>query len=77
MRIIVTGGAGFIGSALVRMIIDESGYEVLNVDKLTYAGHLESLKSVSDSDRYDFEQIDICDAESLNQFFKEFQQSCI
>lgn len=77
MKIIVTGGAGFIGSALVRMIINETDHEVLNIDKLTYAGHLESLESISDSDRYQFEQVDICDAEEINRIFNEFQPDVI
>ncbi|MAO65701.1 MAG: dTDP-glucose 4,6-dehydratase [Balneola sp.] len=76
-KIIVTGGAGFIGSALVRMIINETDHEVLNIDKLTYAGHLESLESVSDSDRYQFEKVDICDAEEINRIFNEFQPDAI
>ncbi|MGL5792085.1 MAG: NAD-dependent epimerase/dehydratase family protein, partial [Plesiomonas shigelloides] len=54
--ILVTGGAGFIGSAVVRHIIQDTPYQVVNLDKLTYAGNLESLNSVSDSPRYQFEQ---------------------
>ncbi|MBD3614980.1 MAG: dTDP-glucose 4,6-dehydratase [Gracilimonas sp.] len=77
MKIIVTGGAGFIGSSLLRMIIDETEHEVLNIDKLTYAGHLESLESISKSNRYQFEQVDICDAEEINRIFNEFQPSVI
>ena len=77
MKIMVTGGAGFIGSALVRMIINETDYEVLNIDKLTYAGHLESLESITDSDRYQFKQVDICDAEIINRIFDEFQPDAI
>lgn len=77
MKIIVTGGAGFIGSALVRMIVNENNYKVLNVDKLTYAGHLKSLEGVSNSDRYQFEQVDICDAEEINRIFNEFQPDAI
>jgi len=76
-KIIVTGGAGFIGSALVRMMINETDYEVLNIDKLTYAGHLESLESIVDSDLYQFKQVDICDAEEINRIFKEFQPDAI
>ena len=77
MKIIVTGGAGFIGSSLIRMIINETEHEVLNIDKLTYAGHLESLESILDSNRYQFEQVDICNAEEINRIFNEFQPDAI
>jgi len=77
MKIIVTGGAGFIGSALVRLIINHTEHKVLNIDKLTYAGHLESLESISDSDRYQFEQIDICDASDVSRIFNEFHPGAI
>ncbi|MBK5264682.1 MAG: NAD-dependent epimerase/dehydratase family protein, partial [Alphaproteobacteria bacterium] len=60
MRIIVTGGAGFIGSALVRYLVLEKGYDVLNIDKLTYAGNLASLKLVEGRNGYQFLQADIC-----------------
>ena len=60
MKILVTGGAGFIGSALVRYIINNFGDSVINVDKLTYAGNLESLQSVAENERYFFEHVDIC-----------------
>lgn len=63
--IIVTGGAGFIGSALIRFIIHETDYKVVNVDKLTYSGNLESLGSIDHNIRYSFEQIDICDSSKL------------
>jgi len=65
MKIIVTGGAGFIGSAVVRALLREEGVEVVNLDKLTYAGNLESLSSVSASPRYSFAHMDICDAGSV------------
>ncbi|WP_406672647.1 dTDP-glucose 4,6-dehydratase [Natronospira sp.] len=73
MKIVVTGGAGFIGSALIRMIINETDHEVLNIDKLTYAGNLESLEPVSNSDRYHFEHVDICDNDDIRRIFNEFQ----
>ncbi|MCO6550202.1 MAG: dTDP-glucose 4,6-dehydratase [Gilliamella sp.] len=66
MKVIVTGGAGFIGSAVVRHIIEQTNDEVLVIDKLTYAGNLESLDSVSENKRYHFKQIDICDRKELN-----------
>ncbi len=61
MKILVTGGAGFIGSAVIRHIINNTEDSVVNVDKLTYAGNLESLSDVMDSERYVFEKVDICD----------------
>ena len=61
MRVLVTGGAGFIGSAVVRHLILERGYEVLNVDALTYAGNLESLRAVAESPHYSFLKASICD----------------
>src|SRR5690625_5061609 len=76
-RILVTGGAGFIGSAVVRHIIQDTDDEVINVDKLTYAGNLESLASVADNPRYRFEQVDICDREAIDRVLNEHQPDAI
>lgn len=73
MRILVTGGAGFIGSAVVRRLIDHTDHEVLVFDKLTYAGVLGSLESVSDSPRYQFVKADICDAEAVKTALRTFR----
>ena len=77
MKIIVTGGAGFIGSAVIRHIISNTDDEVLNIDKLTYAGNLESLRDIAQSARYNFQQIDICDKEALEQAFNSFQPNLV
>jgi dTDP-glucose 4,6-dehydratase len=70
LNILITGGAGFIGSALIRYLINETAHRVVNVDKLTYAGNLESLVSISDNPRYVFERVDICDGQALTQLFE-------
>jgi len=75
--LLITGGAGFIGSAVVRQLINETDYKVVNVDKLTYAGNLQSLVSVSSNPRYKFEQVDICDAAEVNRVFREHQPDAI
>jgi nucleoside-diphosphate-sugar epimerase len=72
VNILVTGGAGFIGSAVVRHIIANTQDTVINVDKLTYAGNLESLTAVADSSRYHFRQVDICDRAAVDAVFAEF-----
>ncbi|TDR87326.1 dTDP-glucose 4,6-dehydratase [Enterovirga rhinocerotis] len=76
-RILVTGGAGFIGSALVRHLVRESSYRVLNLDKLTYAGTLTSVEEVSGDPRYSFVQADICDADALARIFGEFDPDIV
>lgn len=73
MRVIVTGGAGFIGSALVRHLVLEKGYEVLNVDALTYAGYLPSLKAVEGKSGYDFLHANICDRAAMDQAIAGFR----
>ena len=73
MRILVTGGAGFIGSALIRCLMKDTGNEVVNVDKLTYAGNLDSLAGSVEDSRYFFEQIDICDAPEIKRLFNKYQ----
>ncbi|HHL2731103.1 TPA: dTDP-glucose 4,6-dehydratase [Yersinia enterocolitica] len=76
-RILVTGGAGFIGSAVVRHIIDGTSDSVVVVDKLTYAGNLESLAVVAHSERYAFEQVDICDRAELDRVFAQYQPDVV
>ncbi|MCC5824594.1 dTDP-glucose 4,6-dehydratase [Alkalimonas sp.] len=76
-RILVTGGAGFIGSALVRHLINNTSYQVLNVDKLTYAGNLASLQSIAAHPRYQFVQADICDQARMQQLLQQFQPDII
>ncbi|MBA5237313.1 dTDP-glucose 4,6-dehydratase [Pectobacterium aroidearum] len=76
-RILITGGAGFIGSALVRYILTETQDSVVIVDKLTYAGNLSSLAPVADSERFAFEQVDICDRAELDRVFKTYQPALV
>nr|WP_091340901.1 dTDP-glucose 4,6-dehydratase [Alkalimonas amylolytica] len=76
-RILVTGGAGFIGSALVRYLMNSTTHQVLNVDKLTYAGNLTSLQSIADNPRYQFVQADICDQVRMEQLLLQFQPDII
>lgn len=77
MKILVTGGAGFIGSAVVRYIIENTNDSVVNIDKLTYAGNLDSLSEVSTNSRYDFEKIDICDKIGLERVFNQYQPDVV
>ncbi len=77
MKILITGGAGFIGSAVIRHIIQDTGDRVINVDKLTYAGNLESIAMVSGSERYAFAQVDICDRPALDRVFAEHQPDAV
>lgn len=77
MRILITGGAGFIGSALVRHLLNETDHEVLNLDKLTYAGNLESLASIEDHPRYRFLKADIADSEAVSRALAQFQPDAI
>ncbi len=76
-RILITGGAGFIGSAVVRHIIDNTEDSVVVVDSLTYAGNLASLAPVADSSRYAFEQVDICQRGALDRVFEQYQPDCV
>ncbi|WP_040726096.1 dTDP-glucose 4,6-dehydratase [Thiomicrorhabdus sp. Kp2] len=75
--ILVTGGAGFIGSAVVRELIKHSSHDVVNVDKLTYAGNLDSLSTVDQNPRYQFEQVDICDASEVKRVFEQHQPDIV
>ena len=77
MRILVTGGAGFIGSTVIRHIIENTEDSVINVDKLTYAGNLESLSSVTNNSRYSFEQVDICNRKALDEILEKYQPQVI
>src|SRR5215469_8461577 len=76
-RILVTGGAGFIGSALCRHLIAHTNAEVINLDKLTYAANLDSLASISAHDRYRFERSDICDTAALRRIFAEHRPDAL
>ncbi|MCK1735560.1 dTDP-glucose 4,6-dehydratase [Bradyrhizobium sp. 138] len=77
MRVLVTGGAGFIGSAVCRQLVSEVGVSVVNVDKLTYAANLASLASIDGTSRYRFEQHDICDQEAITRLFYMWEPSAV
>ena len=76
-KFMITGGAGFIGSSLIRFLINNTDHQILNFDKLTYASNLQSLKEVSINPRYQFFQGDICDKKSVSKLFKEFQPDIV
>ena len=77
MKVIITGGAGFIGSAVIRHILANTRFEVVNVDKLTYAGNLDSLGDIGSSKRYFFENIDICDEVGLSKVFDKHKPDAV
>tara|TARA_B110000114_G_scaffold182024_1_gene220532 strand:+ start:584 stop:1612 length:1029 start_codon:yes stop_codon:yes gene_type:complete len=77
MNIIITGGAGFIGSTLIKYIISNSNDSILNIDNLTYAGNLKSLASVKDSDRYSFSKTNICSTNEIRDLFKSFKPDAV
>jgi len=77
MRFLITGGAGFIGSAVIRHIINNTEHGVINVDKLTYAGNLESLESIKNNARYAFEQVDICNTNEIKRVFNEHRPDIV
>ena len=77
MKFLITGGAGFIGSAVVRTLVTETDHEVLNFDRLTYAGNLESLLSIQNSKRYEFVRADICDRAAIDSVLRRFQPDIV
>lgn len=77
MKILITGGAGFIGSAVIRHIINYTEHQVLNIDKLTYAGNLESLAEIEKNPRYFFESLDICNTAAIESAFNRFQPNLV
>ena len=77
MKILITGGAGFIGSALIRYLINHTEHAVINVDKLTYAGNLDSLADIENNSRYHFEQIDICNRDGIDRLLTHYQPDAI
>ena len=77
MNIVVTGGSGFIGSALVRAAINSGAFNILNIDKLTYAANQDSLASIAESCRYTFKHVDVCDAVRLRSIFNDFKPDAV
>ena len=76
-RILITGGSGFIGSALIRYIINQTQDSVINIDKLTYAANQSALKEVENNPRYAFEQLDICDLKAIERVFEKYQPDAV
>lgn len=77
MKILITGGAGFIGFALIRYLVQNNSYRIINLDKLTYAANLAALSSVSNAENYVFEQVDICDGKELRRIFSQYQPDTV
>src|SRR5882724_8262500 len=77
MRVLITGGAGFIGSAACRHFVVDLGYEIVVVDKLTYAGNLASLAPLASNSNYNFEKIDICDANGIKAVFAKYRPDAV
>lgn len=77
MKLMITGGAGFIGSSVIRLLMNESDYTIINVDKLTYAGNLESLAAVADDPRYHFERVDIGNRQEIDRLFNEYRPDAV
>ena len=77
MRLFITGGAGFIGSALVRLVLKKNNTHVTNIDKITYAGNLDSLEECKKHEKYNHEKVDICDANALNKIFSKQQPTAV
>ena len=77
MKFLITGGAGFIGSAVTRHLINDRGHEVINIDKLTYSGNLDSLKEVERNELYSFKEIDICDSDQVRRVIADFRPDIV